>query len=45
MHCNVSESHRESYKKLKEKMIEGVYAFYSPTEDEKKYGFLLLGAL
>jgi trehalose-6-phosphate synthase len=35
-----SESHRELYKKLKEKKISGVYVFYSPTEKEKKYGFL-----
>jgi len=35
-----SESHRELYKKLKEKKISGVYIFYSPTEKEKKYGFL-----
>lgn len=36
----VSESHRELYKQLKEKDISGVYVFYSPTEAEKKYGFL-----
>lgn len=36
----VSESHRELYKQLKEKDISGVYVFYSPTEKEKKYGFL-----
>ena len=36
----VSESHRGLYKRLKENGISGVYVFYSPTEDEKRYGFL-----
>jgi len=36
----VSESHRGLYKRLKEKGISGVYVFYSPTEEEKRYGFL-----
>jgi arginyl-tRNA--protein-N-Asp/Glu arginylyltransferase len=36
----VSETHRELYKRLKEIGISGVYVFYSPTEKEKKYGFL-----
>jgi len=36
----VSETHDEIYKQLKEKGISDVYVFYSPTEKEKKYGFL-----
>jgi len=36
----VSDSHRGLYKRLKEKGISGVYVFYSPTEEEKRYGFL-----
>jgi hypothetical protein len=35
-----SESHEELYDKLKEKNISGAYVFYSPTESEKRYGFL-----
>ena len=35
-----SENHRDIYKVLKEKNLSGVYVFYSPTEKEKKYGFL-----
>lgn len=35
-----SKSHRELYKKLKKKGIDGAYIFYSPTEKEKRYGFL-----
>jgi len=36
----ISENHRDIYKILKEKDLDGVYVFYSPTEKEKKYGFL-----
>jgi hypothetical protein len=35
-----AESHEELYNKLKEKSISGAYVFYSPTESEKRYGFL-----
>lgn len=38
----VSDSHDEIYRQLKEKSISGVYIFYSPTEEQKKYGFLFL---
>lgn len=38
----VSDSHRKLYKQLREKGISGVYVFYSPTEKEKRYGFLFL---
>lgn len=37
---SISESHREIYKMLKEQNLNGTYVFYSPTEKEKKYGFL-----
>ena len=36
----VSDSYRGLYKRLKEKGISGGYVFYSPTEEEKRYGFL-----
>ena len=36
----VSDTHEEIYKQLKEKSMSDVYVFYSPTEEEKKYGFL-----
>lgn len=36
----VSDSHGEVCKELKEKKLDGVYVFYSPTEKEKQYGFL-----
>lgn len=36
----VSDTHDEIYKELKEKGMSDVYVFYSPTEKEKKYGFL-----
>ena len=36
----VSESHRELYKRLKKEGISGVYVFYSPTEEERRYVFL-----
>lgn len=35
-----SENHRDMYKILIEKGLSGVYVFYSPTEKEKRYGFL-----
>lgn len=35
-----SENHRDIYRVLKEKSLSGVYVFYSPTEKEKRYGFL-----
>ncbi|OYT46512.1 hypothetical protein B6U84_00280 [Candidatus Bathyarchaeota archaeon ex4484_40] len=36
----VSNTHEEIYKILKEKDLDKVYVFYSPTEEEKRYGFL-----
>ena len=36
----VSDSHDEVYRELKKKKLDGVYVFYSPTEKEKRYGFL-----
>jgi hypothetical protein len=36
----VSSSHRGLYKQLKKEGISGAYVFYSPTKEEKKYGFL-----
>ena len=36
----VSETHEGLYKILREKSLNGVYIFYSPTEEEKRYGFL-----
>jgi hypothetical protein len=38
----VSESHDEILRELREKGADGVYVFYSPTEDEKEYGFLFV---
>jgi len=35
-----SKSHEELYETLKEKNISGAYVLYSPTESEKRYGFL-----
>jgi hypothetical protein len=35
-----SERYEELYDTLKEKNISGAYVFYSPTESEKRYGFL-----
>ena len=35
-----SESYEELYDTLKKKNISGAYVFYSPTESEKRYGFL-----
>lgn len=36
----VSDSHDQVCRELKEKKMDGVYIFYSPTEREKQYGFL-----
>jgi len=36
----VSDTHEDLYTELKKKGADGVYVFYSPTEKEKKYGFL-----
>lgn len=36
----VSETREDLYRELKKKGVDGVYVFYSPTEKEKKYGFL-----
>jgi len=36
----VSETHEDLYRELKKKCVDGVYVFYSPTENEKKYSFL-----
>jgi len=38
----VTDSHDEILRELKKKNVDAVYVFYSPTEDEKKYGFLFL---
>jgi len=38
-----SKSHEELYGTLKDKKISGAYVFYSPTESEKRYGFLFPG--
>ena len=35
-----SGSHRDLYRQLQAKGLGGVYVFYSPTEEEKQYGFL-----
>jgi len=36
----VSETHEGLYKILRKKSLDGAYIFYSPTEKEKRYGFL-----
>jgi len=36
----VSDTHEDLYGELKKKGVDGVYVFYSPTDEEKKYGFL-----
>jgi len=36
----VSDSHEEVLTRLKKEGVDGVYVFYSPTEEEKEYGFL-----
>jgi len=38
----VSDSHDEILRQLREKAADGVYVFYSPTENEKEYGFLFV---
>jgi hypothetical protein len=38
----VSDSHDEILRQLREKRVDGVYVFYSPTENEKEYGFLFV---
>jgi hypothetical protein len=38
----VSDSHDEILRQLREKGADGVYVFYSPTENEKQYGFLFV---
>jgi hypothetical protein len=38
----VSDSHDEILRQLREKRADGVYVFYSPTENEKEYGFLFV---
>lgn len=35
-----AEFHEELYKRLKPEELNGAYVFYSPTEEQKKYGFL-----
>jgi len=32
--------HEEIYKRLRPKELDGAYIFYSPTEEQKKVGFL-----
>jgi len=36
----ISDTHEDLYRELRKKSIDDVYVFYSPTEEEKKYGFL-----
>jgi len=36
----VSDSHDEIMREIKQKGLDGIYVFYSPTEKEKKYEFL-----
>jgi hypothetical protein len=36
----VSETHDEIMREIKQKGLDGIYVFYSPTEKEKKYEFL-----
>lgn len=36
----ISDTHEDLYRELQKKSIDDVYVFYSPTEEEKKYGFL-----
>lgn len=38
----VSDSHDEMLKELRNRNLDGVYIFYSPTDSEKKYGFLFM---
>lgn len=32
--------HEDIYRKLSPRQLDGAYVFYSPTEEQKKYGFL-----
>ena len=36
----VSDTYEGVYQELRRRGIDGVYVFYSPTEEEKRYGFL-----
>lgn len=36
----ISDTHEDLYRKLREKDLDGVYVFYCPTDEQKKYGFL-----
>lgn len=36
----VSVFHEDIYRKLRPAELDGAYIFYSPTEEQKKYGFL-----
>lgn len=36
----IADSHDDLYRVLREKRLDGVYVFYSPTERERGYGFL-----
>ena len=38
----VSDTHDEVLRELRERHVDGAYVFYSPTENEKEYGFLFL---
>ena len=38
----VSDSHDEILRQLRKKEADSVYVFYSPTENEKEYGFLFV---
>lgn len=38
----VSDSHDEVLRELRKRNVDGAYVFYSPTETEKRYGFLFL---
>ncbi len=36
----VSDTHEGVYEELRIRKIDGVYVFYSPREEERRYGFL-----
>jgi hypothetical protein len=38
----VSDTHDDMLKQLRERHVDGAYVFYSPTKNEKEYGFLFL---
>ncbi len=38
----VSDSHDELLRELRNKNLDGVYVFYSPTDSDKKYDFLFM---